>query len=240
MQYTRPAMTTSSSIVPMAAYRKPVATGRRRSHTQTSQSDELAARLLDIFIATLALLLLAPLMLVVAAAIWIIDPGPVIYAHRRLGRNGQSFPCFKFRSMVVDAERRLNQLLATDSDAREEWARDFKLRRDPRITPIGIFLRRSSIDELPQLLNILRGEMSVVGPRPIVEGEIERYGRYFLHYSAVKPGLTGLWQVSGRNGVTYRRRVALDVSYARNKCLRLDLQILAMTVPAVLTARGSC
>jgi len=141
--------------------------------------------------------------------------------------------------MVVDSEQRLKELLASNPDARAEWARDFKLRRDPRITPIGNFLRKTSIDELPQLLNVLRGEMSIVGPRPIVEGEIERYGRYFADYSRVKPGITGLWQVSGRNNVHYRRRVALDVTYARNKSLALDLRILAMTVPAVLLAKGS-
>lgn len=205
-----------------------------------SQFDMMAVRILDIGVASCALIFLAPLLLVVAGLVYIVDPGPIFFAHRRLGRNGRSFPCLKFRTMVVDAEQRLKQLLLTSEEAREEWARDFKLRRDPRITPIGNFLRKSSIDELPQLINVLRGEMSIVGPRPIVEGEIERYGRYYAHYSAVKPGLTGLWQVSGRNNVTYRRRVALDVSYARNKCLGLDLRILAMTVPAVLLAKGSC
>jgi len=201
--------------------------------------DTMAIRLLDIAIAALLLLFLAPLMLLVAALIYITDPGPIFFAHRRLGRDGRTFPCLKFRSMVVDAEQRLKHLLATSAEARDEWARDFKLRRDPRITPIGNFLRKTSLDELPQFINVLRGEMSIVGPRPIVEGEIERYGRYFADYSRVKPGITGLWQVSGRNNVHYRRRVALDVSYARNKCLGLDLRILAMTIPAVLLAKGS-
>ena len=205
-----------------------------------SPFDSLAVRILDIGIASCALIFLAPLLLVVAGLVYLVDPGPIFFAHRRLGRDGRSFPCLKFRTMVVDAEQRLKQLLLTSEEAREEWARDFKLRRDPRITPIGNFLRKSSIDELPQLINVLRGEMSIVGPRPIVEDEIQRYGRYYAHYSAVKPGLTGLWQVSGRNDVTYRRRVALDVTYARNKCLGRDLRILAMTVPAVLSAKGSC
>lgn len=205
-----------------------------------SQFDSWSVRILDIVIASCALIFLAPLLLVVAGLVYIVDPGPIFFAHRRLGRNGRSFPCLKFRSMVVDAEQRLKHLLMTSEEARAEWARDFKLRRDPRITSIGSFLRKSSIDELPQLINVLRGEMSIVGPRPIVEGEVERYGRYYAHYSAVKPGLTGLWQVSGRNDVSYRRRVALDVTYARNKCLGLDLRILAMTVPAVLAAKGSC
>lgn len=205
----------------------------------SSRFDAMAVRILDIIIACCALIFLGPLLIVVAGMVFIVDPGPIFFAHRRLGLNGQSFPCLKFRSMVVDAEHRLQHLLTTSAEAREEWARDFKLKRDPRITPIGNFLRRSSIDELPQLFNVLRGEMSIVGPRPIVAGEIERYGRYYAHYSAVKPGLTGLWQVSGRNNVSYRRRVALDVSYARNKCLVLNLRILAMTVPAVLLAKGS-
>jgi exopolysaccharide production protein ExoY len=205
-----------------------------------SQLECLTVRMLDITIASCALVFLGPLLLLVAGFVYIVDPGPIFFAHRRLGQNGRAFPCFKFRTMVIDAERRLKHLLATCPEAREEWARDFKLRRDPRITPIGNFLRKSSIDELPQLINVLRGEMSIVGPRPIVEGEVERYGRYYAHYSAVKPGLTGLWQVSGRNDVSYRRRVALDVTYARNKCLSLDLRILVMTVPAVLLAKGSC
>ena len=214
--------------------------GARKLAKPPSPFDSLAVRILDIGIASCALIFLAPLLLVVAGLVYLVDPGPIFFAHRRLGRDGRSFPCLKFRTMVVDAEQRLKQLLLTSEEAREEWARDFKLRRDPRITPIGNFLRKSSIDELPQLINVLRGEMSIVGPRPIVEDEIERYGRYYAHYSAVKPGLTGLWQVSGRNDVTYRRRVALDVTYARNKCLGLDLRILAMTVPAVLSAKGSC
>ena len=204
-----------------------------------SQYDELAVRLLDIIIASSALIFLAPLLLLVAGLVYIVDPGPIFFAHRRIGRHGQTFPCLKYRSMVVDAEQRLKQLLLSSEEARAEWARDFKLRRDPRITAIGNFLRKSSIDELPQLINVLRGEMSIVGPRPIVAGEVERYGRYYAHYSAVKPGITGLWQISGRNNVSYRRRVALDVSYARNKCLGLDLRILVMTVPAVLMAKGS-
>jgi len=199
----------------------------------------MAVRILDVGVASCALIFLGPLMVLVACLVYVVDPGPIFFAHRRLGKDGRTFPCLKFRSMVTDAEFRLQKLLATDAEAREEWARDYKLRRDPRITPIGNFLRKSSIDELPQIFNVLRGEMSIVGPRPIVEGEVERYGRYFVDYSRVKPGITGLWQVSGRNNVSYRRRVALDVSYARNKSVVLDLRILAMTVPAVFMARGS-
>ncbi|WP_340318248.1 sugar transferase [Rhizorhabdus argentea] len=213
--------------------------GDRSRAQPTARFDAIMIRLLDIVVSLGLLIFLAPLMLIVASMVYLTNPGPIFFAHRRLGLNGGTFPCFKFRSMVVDAEQRLAHLLATDAAAREEWDRDFKLRCDPRITSIGNFLRKTSLDELPQFVNVLRGEMSLVGPRPIVQGEVERYGRYFSEYSRVKPGITGLWQVSGRNNVHYRRRVALDVSYARNKSLGLDLRILVMTVPAVVLAKGS-
>ena len=195
-------------------------------------------RLLDIVIAMVAIFVLLPLLLLVAVTIWATDPGPVFFAHRRIGLGGIAFPCLKFRTMVTDAEERLAYILSSDADARLEWARERKLRVDPRVTAIGRFLRRSSIDELPQLLNVLRGDMSIVGPRPIVDSERELYGRGFISYCRVKPGITGLWQVSGRNDVPYRRRVALDVLYARRKSVRFDLWILVRTVPAVLSARG--
>ncbi len=140
--------------------------------------------------------------------------------------------------MAIDAEQRLQQLLATDATARAEWALDHKLKRDPRITPLGQFLRTSSLDELPQLFNVLRGEMSLVGPRPVVQAESVKYGSRFKAYCSVRPGITGLWQVSGRNDVSYRRRVAMDVLYARYKSLPLDFKILLLTVPAVLLKRG--
>jgi exopolysaccharide production protein ExoY len=185
------------------------------------------------------LIALAPLMIVVAFLVWVQDRGPIFFAHRRIGRGGRVFPCMKFRSMAVDAEARLQHLLATDENARIEWAADHKLRNDPRITGLGLFLRKSSLDELPQLFNVLRGEMSLVGPRPVVYAEAERYGRWFSHYCAVRPGITGLWQVSGRNEVSYRKRVAMDVLYSRNKSAMLDFKILVNTVPAVLLRKGS-
>jgi lipopolysaccharide/colanic/teichoic acid biosynthesis glycosyltransferase len=180
-----------------------------------------------------------PLMIAIALAVYANDGGPVLFRHRRVGRNGKTFYCLKFRTMAVDAEVRLADLLASDPVARAEWAADFKLRHDPRVTRIGAFLRRSSLDELPQLFNLMRGEMSLVGPRPIVEAEIARYGWRFRHYCAVKPGITGLWQVSGRNDVSYRSRVAMDCIYAKRKSPWLDLWVLAVTVPAVLAKRGS-
>jgi lipopolysaccharide/colanic/teichoic acid biosynthesis glycosyltransferase len=198
-----------------------------------------ATRALDIVLAGSLLVFLAPLMLLIALLIWMGDGGWPLFGHRRIGRNGVTFACLKFRSMVPDAEARLERLLATDPVARREWQTDHKLRHDPRITPLGGFLRRSSLDELPQLINVLRGEMSMVGPRPIVESEIRRYGYGFKHYCAVRPGITGLWQVSGRNNLSYRRRVALDRLYVRSRSFNRDIAIMALTVPAVLTRNGS-
>lgn len=198
------------------------------------------ARLLDLALALSAIIFLAPLMLVVAACVYIVDPGPILFGHRRLGKHGRAFRCWKFRSMVVDADARLRELLEDDPVARAEWEADHKLRTDPRITKIGHFLRKSSLDELPQFFNVLFGEMSLVGPRPIVGDEVIKYGRYFANYCSVRPGITGLWQISGRNDISYRRRVAIDVAYVKSKSLRLDLGILLATVPCVMARRGAC
>jgi exopolysaccharide production protein ExoY len=195
--------------------------------------------LMNVVIALAALAFALPIMLGVGFAIFLQDGGPVLFAHRRIGRDGRVFRCLKFRSMAVDAEARLADLLARDPKARAEWEADHKLRNDPRVTKLGAFLRRSSLDELPQLFNVLRGEMSLVGPRPIVDAEIAKYGRRFRQYCAVKPGITGLWQVSGRNDTSYRTRVALDCLYAKRRSLLLDAQVLLATVPAVLMRRGS-
>lgn len=196
-------------------------------------------RVLDIAIAVAVLVFTAPLLIVLAATVTLQDGGPALFAHPRIGRGGRTFRCFKFRSMVIDAEARLKALLETDPVARREWEADHKLRKDPRLTPMGDFLRKSSLDELPQLFNVLRGEMSIVGPRPIVQAEVVRYGPAFRHYCSLRPGITGLWQVSGRNDVSYRRRVALDRLYAGSKNLKTDLRILVLTVPAVLSRNGS-
>ena len=196
-------------------------------------------RALDIIIALTVLVFISPLMLTLALLIRAQDGGPTLFRQTRVGKDGKTFECLKFRSMVIDAEARLNALLERDPEARAQWDSDQKLRVDPRITALGAFLRKSSLDELPQLLNVLRGEMSLVGPRPIVVSEVPRYGRWFAYYCAVKPGITGLWQVNGRNDVSYRRRVALDVLYARTIGVRRYVQILAATVPAVLMRSGS-
>jgi exopolysaccharide production protein ExoY len=202
-------------------------------------SDEFAIRVLDVAIAVCVILFALPLLLLVALCVRLQDGGPAVFAHERIGKGGRMFKCLKFRSMVMDADARLAELLASDPVARAEWERDHKLRRDPRITRLGEFLRKSSLDELPQLLNVFRGDMSIVGPRPIVTAEVDRYGSRFRYYCAVKPGITGLWQVSGRNDVSYRRRVAMDTIYARHKSLAWDVKLLFLTVPAVIFASGS-
>ena len=200
----------------------------------------LAIRALDIIGAGTALVLLSPILLVVALAIKLLDPGPLLFAHVRVGQGGRTFRCLKFRSMTVDADARLARLLEGDSAARAEWAETHKLRADPRITPLGRFLRRSCLDELPQLVNVLRGEMSLVGPRPIVAAEAVRYGRFFPVYCSLKPGITGLWQVKREDQTSYRRRVALDLTYARSRSLALNLAILLLTVPSVMRGQGAC
>ncbi|HEY2660327.1 MAG TPA: sugar transferase [Caulobacteraceae bacterium] len=197
------------------------------------------AFLFSMVLAALLIVFLAPLMICVALAVRLQDGGPVLFAQKRVGYGGRTFACLKFRSMAVDAEARLERLLAEDLFARAEWASDHKLRIDPRITPVGMFLRRSSLDELPQLFNVLRGEMDLVGPRPIVPSEVGGYGRRIHHYCAVRPGITGLWRISGRTDISYRRRVAIDTVYARSKDFTFDLKILALTLPAVLFQRGS-
>lgn len=199
-----------------------------------------AIRLFDIAVAGAALMLLLPLLLLVAVAIKLLDPGPLLFAHKRLGQGGRAFRCLKFRSMTVDADVRLARLLEADPAARAEWAATHKLRSDPRITPIGRFLRRSCLDELPQLVNVLRGEMSLVGPRPITAAEAVRYGRHFPVYCSLKPGITGLWQVKRQDETSYRRRVAFDLTYARSRSLALNFAILLLTVPSVLRGQGAC
>ena len=199
-----------------------------------------AIRVLDIVVAGAALALLLPVLLAVALAIKLLDPGPLLFAHQRLGLGGRPFRCLKFRSMTVDADARLARLLEADAAARAEWTATHKLRSDPRITPIGRFLRRSCLDELPQLVNVLRGEMSLVGPRPITAAEAARYGRHFPVYCSLKPGITGLWQVKRQDQTSYRRRVAFDLTYARSRSLALNCAILVLTVPSVLRGQGAC
>lgn len=232
---------TNVNNVSLATALRPVEHGRLDERTEeVLPLAGGAGRVLDVAIALVALLVAFPFMAVIGLMVYASDRGPVVYAHRRIGRGGREFHCLKFRSMVTDSEERLARLLATDPMAAREWEISHKLRYDPRITRFGRFLRKSSFDELPQIWNVLKGEMSIVGPRPIVRDEIVRYGRYFDHYCAHRPGITGLWQISGRSNTNYRRRVALDVAYSRSKNVLLDMRIIAMTVPAILLTRGAC
>lgn len=199
---------------------------------------EVMRRCADRLIAALLLVIFSPLMLALVALIRR-DGGPATFAHYRVGSRGRVFRCFKFRTMCVDAERKLREVLDSDPALRDEWQRTFKLVNDPRVTAIGRWLRRSSLDELPQLLNVLRGDMALVGPRPITLIELRLYGPARWQYLSVLPGMTGLWQVSGRNRVSYEKRVQLDDEYVRNRSLWLDGWILVKTLLVVLTRDGA-
>ena len=195
-------------------------------------------RTFDCTVAMLALVAISPLFLLVALIVKWSSPGPVFFLQKRVGYRGRRFNCYKFRTMVVDADVQLQRLLQQSEAACTEWATDEKLRRDPRITSIGQVLRLSSMDELPQLLNVLRGEMSLVGPRPIVDREIPRYREKFYDYLRARPGITGLWQVSGRNDVSYDLRTELDQRYVRTWSLIGDMAIIMRTVAVVLSSKG--
>lgn len=198
-----------------------------------------AQRFSDIVLSSSLLILLSPLYLTVWLAIRLSDGGPGLFRQQRVGRGGQLFTFYKFRSMRVDQAALLEERLRTCDRSRTQWETHLKLADDPRITVFGRLLRRSSIDELPQLINVLRGEMSLIGPRPLLPGEITRYGRWYAHYISVRPGLTGLWQVKGRSLTTFRRRVAADIIYVRRRTVLLKIYILLATVPAVLSKQGS-
>lgn len=189
--------------------------------------------------AVLLLVVASPVLALIALAIWRVDGAPILYGHYRVGHRGRLFRCLKFRTMLRSSEDVLAELLRTDPAARAEWDRDQKLVRDPRVTGIGALLRKTSLDELPQLLNVVRGEMALVGPRPITVQELTRYGYVRWHYLAVRPGMTGLWQVSGRNRTTYEERVNLDRSYVEGRSLWLNLRILMRTVKVVVTRDGA-
>lgn len=197
-------------------------------------------RALDVLGAIVLAVVFSPLILaVVILALIRREPGSIMYKHRRIGQDGHAFECLKFRTMVPNADRVLRELLERDPAIKAEWVRDHKLRCDPRVTRLGRFLRRTSLDELPQLWNVVRGEMSLVGPRPVVREELLRYGRNARAYLSAKPGITGLWQVKGRNDTDYRRRVVLDTYYVRNRNLLLDLYILFKTTRVVLGGSGA-
>ncbi len=196
-------------------------------------------RWLDVLLVVLSLPVTLPLIGLVSAMVMLSSPGPVFYTHRRIRRGGAFFSMWKFRTMAVNSSEVLEEYLSRHPKARSEWNRTHKLRHDPRITPVGSFLRRYSLDELPQLWNVVRGQMTLVGPRPIVAAEVEKYGDGFNFYCRVKPGLTGLWQVSGRSELTYPQRVALDCDYVEHWSLRRDFVILLRTFRSVVNQDGA-
>ncbi len=196
-------------------------------------------RLMDVTLTAIGgLIILLPL-LVIAALIKLTSRGPVLYGHMRVGQNGKPFKVWKFRSMVADSKERLEELLESDPAIRTEWEANHKLKDDPRVTKIGKILRKLSLDELPQLINVLKGEMSLVGPRPIVEAEIEKYGENFGRIFSVKPGITGMWQVSGRSDTDYAERIAYDTYYMQSWSIWLDLWILYKTIGVVVRGKGA-
>ena len=209
-------------------------------HRLLLRSCRVAKRTLDLVLAVLGVFVSLPLVAVIALLIKLTSRGPVFYRQERIGLGGRRFQVWKFRTMIQGADDALAYYCDLNPELREQWARDHKLQDDPRVTPVGRWLRRSSLDELPQLWNILKGEMSLVGPRPIVAAEIPRYGDAFDLYCRVLPGLTGWWQVSGRNETTYQERVELDAFYVYNWSIWLDLYILARTIAVILHGRGAC
>lgn len=196
-------------------------------------------RIFDMILASALLVIFLPLGLVIALAIWIESGRPIFFAHTRIGRDGRPFLLWKFRSMVTDADQVLRRHFEARPDLAVEWLHSHKLKDDPRVTRVGRFLRKRSLDELPQIWNVLRGDMSLIGPRPIVAEEVVRYGQTFRLYALVKPGLTGLWQVSGRNDTSYRTRIALDSRYVREWTPWLDFRILIRTLRVVLNGHGA-
>ncbi len=202
---------------------------------RASRLDAVLRRLLDVVVSATALLLLMPILLLIALLIRLDSPGPVLFIQRRVGRNGQEFSVYKFRSMYTDAEARLDALMG----ANERTGPVFKMRRDPRITRMGRRLRRGSVDEVPQLLNVLRGEMSLVGPRPALPREVALYTPEQMERLNAAPGLTGLWQVSGRADLSFEQSMNLDLEYIRRQSFGFNVVLLARTIPAVLTGRGA-
>ncbi len=223
-------------VTPLFPFSPPLPTAQELIEAQSKPS-RILKRGGDILFSLLVLSLGSPLFLLLALLVRLSSPGPVFYVQSRIGRGYKGFGCIKFRTMRKDADRVLRTLLEESPELREEFRKDFKLKADPRITRIGSFLRRSSLDELPQFINVLRGQMSVVGPRPIVRDELERYGQRMDEVLAVRPGLTGLWQVSGRNNLSYATRINLDVTYARRWGVLLDLTIMLRTVGVILFPR---
>lgn len=239
----RSTMTAESQLVSVKLIRGLMAKGRPSNAPTYEQSAQTRSqrlnrsrqkRIFDICFATTILVMLSPIYLVLAALIAITSPGPIFYCQERIGKHHKPFRCIKFRTMVDNADTLLSEMVSNCPQLRQEFESDYKLRRDPRITRIGKFLRLTSLDELPQFWNVLRGDMSVVGPRPLVPEEVPRYGRHMDRVLRVQPGITGLWQVSGRNDIPYQRRIQIDVYYSGHHNWFLDLFIILKTVGVIL------
>lgn len=197
-------------------------------------------RTFDIIFSLVVLTIASPLLLLLALSIRFFSKGKVVYAHERIGRGGKAFRCLKFRTMYADADQRLTEILANSPEMRKEWEQSHKLKNDPRVTPIGKFLRKTSLDEFPQFFNVLRGDLSVVGPRPVVRSEIQNHiGAKASTILSVRPGITGLWQVSGRSDTSYSRRIQLDEQYIRDQSFFLDLKLICKTVPCMIWSKGA-
>jgi undecaprenyl-phosphate galactose phosphotransferase len=197
-------------------------------------------RVFDIFFSVFAIIVTSPFMFLIALSIKLTDRGKVFFTQKRVGKDGKEFDIIKFRSMYPDAERRLRDILENDPQAKKEWEESFKLKNDPRITPIGKFLRKTSLDELPQFFNVLKGDMSVVGPRPVTKEELDKfYKEKAKLYKSVRPGVTGYWQVEGRSDTDYEERVKMDEWYIKNQSLWLDLKIILKTIKVMITGKGA-
>ena len=201
--------------------------------------NRIIKRIFDLVLCIIGLVIVVPVCLVIAIAVRLDSKGPAIFVHRRIGQGGRTFPCYKFRTMIPNAQEVLESYLTTHPEARKEWETDYKLKDDPRVTHLGAFLRKTSLDELPQVFNVLKGDMSLVGPRPIVEGEIPKYGEYFRDFCIVPPGITGMWQASGRSDTTYEERVQMDTWYVRNWSVWIDITYLCKTFWIVLARKGA-
>ena len=201
---------------------------------------EYFKRIFDIGFSIFAIAITLPITIPIAIIIKLTDGGSIIYGHERVGKGGKKFKVLKFRSMYMDADKKLKEILENDPKAKEEWEKTFKLKNDPRITPIGKFLRKTSLDELPQFINVLKGEMSVVGPRPVVEEELIKYYKDKAElYKSVKPGVTGYWQVEGRSDTDYDERIKMDEYYIKNQSFWLDLKIILKTIKVMITGKGA-
>lgn len=210
----------------------------RLKNNLSRRVNRLTKRVFDVILSIIGLCLLSPFFLVFAILIRLTGNN-IFFKHKRVGEGGRHFYCLKFQTMFANSQEILEQILKTDENARKEWEKDFKLKNDPRVTKVGNFLRKTSLDEIPQLWNVLKGEMSLVGPRPIIDAEIIKYGEDFYYYKLVKPGITGLWQISGRNDIDYTSRVGLDVWYVKNWSLWYDFVIIFRTVIVVLIRKGA-